>query len=363
MVKIHDRNTISPRNAVDRIFSGEEIKSTSHKMADFHQSDRTSFDIRLEDIKPRTVNNYRVSEIEELAGSIDRTGLWQPIVVKHNPESDKNDIGYMIVSGERRYTAGKYLRDKYINSGDSIRAEMFSTIPSLILEDSELDKEEQIYRDTNDYSRQLTNFERIVRLDPGSIDMGKHVWQVEYVRKLYGENRVADFEDGQIEVNGTTQEKCEYIVALLKEREPDLDVSVKTVRNYLTFLSKCSDNLKTAVLRGKVPLRDARVLCNLTPDEQSQAIGSYGSEAYDQHMQKAAILSAESVKKAAPEKTTKTMYESINKKLLKTCNSFKEDIDELNRTKSTLSKNQKAYLSKLESIVKAINELKNISIE
>lgn len=68
----------------------------------------------LEQVHPRKVNAYAITDIERLAESIQRSGLLQPVIVKKEaPDS------YQLIAGERRFTAIKYLHEKYLSAGDT----------------------------------------------------------------------------------------------------------------------------------------------------------------------------------------------------------------------------------------------------
>ena len=107
------------------------------------------FSIPLNQIHPRQINAYAITDIERLAESIRRSGLLQPIIVKK-----ESDTSYQLIAGERRYTAMKLLHDQYLAAGDTTKASLFDSISAIVLEKITEATEEQIYRDTNDYSRQ-----------------------------------------------------------------------------------------------------------------------------------------------------------------------------------------------------------------
>lgn len=96
-MKLHDnnqqRNAVprdtlqqqgTQRNAVNRIFAGVSVVRPEQTVAKAAQSMRTPVDIQIDEIQAREVNDYLITGIEELAGSIERTGLWQPVIVRKN---------------------------------------------------------------------------------------------------------------------------------------------------------------------------------------------------------------------------------------------------------------------------------------
>ena len=180
----------------------------------------------LEQVHPRKVNAYAITDIERLAESIQRSGLLQQVIVKKEaPDS------YQLIAGERRFTAIKYLHEKYLSAGDTTKAYLFNSIQAFVYENLPSDKEEQIYRDTNDYTRQMNTFQRIALLNPERINMKDQYWQEEFVRHVYGEKKVVSWKAGFVMVRGTQRERSKLVRALLIEQNPDLDISEKTVRN------------------------------------------------------------------------------------------------------------------------------------
>ncbi len=273
MVKLYglnEENEVNeePKDAVERVFGATPLSVESLPTVD---ADTKLYRIPLRDISKREINEYSITNIEELAKSIENTGLWQPIIVRKDLSSDY--VKYVIVAGERRYSAFELLYNKYKNEGNSVKAELFESIEARILTDEEAEKfEEDIYRDTNDLSRQLTNFEKVVQTDPMSIDLTNPETQKQYVIKVYGEEAVQDFINGKIDVPNTKKTLAEYIRILVSERYLNEDISVGTIKNYLGFLEKCEDELRLATIHGKIAIREATSLAKLSPEEQFEAV-------------------------------------------------------------------------------------------
>lgn len=370
-MKINDRNQQrsaipSSMSAVDRIFGGAKQIGKDVIETTVTQSGKTIFEVPLDIIKARPVNNYAITGITELAESIKRTGLWQPIILRKN---DKTEDGkeYVIVAGERRYTAMKYLRDEASRNNDTVGEKIYSSITAIILSPDDETKEEDIYRDTNDYSRQLTNFERIVRLDPDAIDLSKESWQKRYIETMFGEEKLQQYEAGKFSIKGNLSEKCKYIVAILTQKEPDLDISESTVRVYLNFLDKCGETLKLAVLKGIVPLREAQSsLVYLSEDDQRNAVDSVGTEAYQEYLNEGKTLSQSAIRES---RTNTKEVEGlvvaaarISKKLYAAKTQFNK-IYEDTTYRRDLDEKQKDYISKLREAMQAIEKLEKAEAE
>ena len=355
--KINDIN--QAKNAVNRVFSGMPVLDEESINRDVTQSGRVPFDIILDDIQPRAVNNYSMFGIEELAGSIERTGLQQPIIVRENPGEGAR---YVIVAGERRYTAMKYLRDKYQKEKNLVKYDLFSTISGFILDKAESENEEAIYHDTNDFTRQLTNFERILRLDPDMIDMSKESWQEKYLELCFPE-KLDDWRNGKYECKGNIQEKCDYICAVISKNEPDIDLTPKTVRNYVSFLERCGDDLKYAILKGKISMHIARDSLSFLPrSEQTLSIAAVGTPEFDKYVKEGTTLAGktnDAPPKEKPIKTVRQQLDATTKNLMKLRKSWmKDESDRTNMTAKTDA--EQKYIDKMNEVFKAIEELEAI---
>lgn len=353
-------------SAVDRIFGGAKTIGKEIIETNVTQAGKTIYEVPLDIIKARPVNNYAITGITELAESIKRTGLWQPIVLRRS-QTVVDGKEYVIVAGERRYTAMKYLRDSAEKDGDTTSAKVYSSITAIILSPEDEAKEEEIYRDTNDYARQLTNFERIVRLDPEAIDMAKESWQERYVALVLGEDKIEQYHKGKVKVKGNLTEKCKYIVALLVQKEPDLDISESTVRLYLAFLDRCGETLRQAVLKGIVPLREAQMsLSWLSEDDQRNAVDAIGTDDYLKYVEEGKTLNRPAIR----EKTTDVKQaegliveaQRISKKLYSAKQQFNK-IYEDSTYRRDLDDKQTDYIKKLREAMQAVERLERAEQE
>lgn len=313
------------------------------------------FSLPLDQVHPRKVNAYAITDIERLAESIRRSGLLQPVIVKK--ESDRN---FQLIAGERRYTAIKYLHDSYLESGDETKAGLFNTISAFVYENLPSDREEQIYRDTNDYSRQMNTFQRIALLNPEKIYMKDPYWQEEFVRKVYGEKKVISWKSGFVMVRGTQRERSKLVRAMLLEQNPDLDVSEKTIRNYLAFLDRCNEDLRLATLMGKVSIRDAMAISWNSSGEQTDAVNHIGEEVFKDYIEEGKRLSGSDARKEARKnKPVSKTLKTYQTKFGKLGAEYKKTLTDL-KDQSELSSEETLLLSKLNTVVDAIAELEKI---
>ena len=300
--------------------------STEHKV----------FTLPLDQVHPRKVNAYAITDIERLSESIQRSGLLQPVIVKKEaPDS------YQLIAGERRFTAIKYLHEKYLSAGDTTKANLFNSIQAFVYENLPSDKEEQIYRDTNDYTRQMKD----------------QYLQEEFVRHVYGEKKVVSWKAGFVMVRGTQRERSKLVRALLIEQNPDLDISEKTVRNYLAFLDRCNEDLKLATLMGKISIRDAMAISWNSSSEQTDAVNSIGKEVFKDYVEEGKLLSgSDSRKETRKHKPVSKQLHSYETKLIKLGEEYKKILADL-ETQTELSHEEQELVIKLNSVADAIARL------
>ena len=97
--------------------------------------------IPISQLVPNTMNSKELSIDDSLKESIKEIGLNVPLDV-----IEMDDGRYEISSGERRYTAIKYLHDKFFDAGDTTKANLFGSIQAFIYDGISSEKEEQIYK-------------------------------------------------------------------------------------------------------------------------------------------------------------------------------------------------------------------------
>lgn len=301
------------------------------------------YSIPLDVILVRKENGYSISGIDALAGSIERTGLIHPIILQ--PEREL----FRIVDGERRFRAMKELRDRFEKSGDHVRAKIYSTIPAIVRGNLSAEEENRIYRDSNDYARQLTNFERIVRLDPETIDLKEQKWQDEY-RRLSGKKP-------EEKIRPTRREVSKLIRLILLESEPELDISEKTIRNYLAFLDRCGPELRSAAVMGLIAVRDAQLVSWLNEDEQRDAVEAAGTDQFEDYVLEGKYQSgSDSRRKKRQKKTEKMVAEAYIKKLIRLESDYEKALACVN-DKETVEEENQQKLDHVKRIMQEIREL------
>lgn len=171
-------------------------------------------DIELDKIVPNRYQPRREfsdDSIKELAETLDKDGLLQPIVVREDGE-DK----YEIIAGERRYRAAKSLN--------------WETIPAIV------------NNMNDDQAASLALIENLQREDLNPIDEAKAYTNL-------------------MKLNDLTQ------TALAK----DMGKSQSYVANKLRLL-KLDDDVQKALVEGKITARHGRALLNLSDDDQERVL-------------------------------------------------------------------------------------------
>ena len=171
-------------------------------------------DIELDKIVPNRYQPRREfsdDSIKELAETLDKDGLLQPIVVREDGENH-----YEIIAGERRYRAAKSLN--------------WETIPAIV------------NNMNDDQAASLALIENLQREDLNPIDEAKAYTNL-------------------MKLNDLTQ------TALAK----DMGKSQSYVANKLRLL-KLDDDVQKALIEGKITARHGRALLNLSNDDQERVL-------------------------------------------------------------------------------------------
>lgn len=171
-------------------------------------------DIELDKIVPNRYQPRREfsdDSIKELAETLDKDGLLQPIVVREDGEDQ-----YEIIAGERRYRAAKSLN--------------WETIPAIV------------NNMNDDQAASLALIENLQREDLNPIDEAKAYTNL-------------------MKLNDLTQ------TALAK----DMGKSQSYVANKLRLL-KLDDDVQKALVEGKITARHGRALLNLSDGDQERVL-------------------------------------------------------------------------------------------
>ena len=300
--------------------------------------------IPLSKIVPRKENQYPLTDIVRLKESIRKNGVLQPVILRRSGDT------YTLIAGERRYTAARELYQAAFVAQDGNEMRRFVEIPAIVFEDIDNQTDEEIYRATNDFTRQMSTFQKIVFLKPEKIDMSEPYWKQEYVSKVLGEKKLVSWQAGLLDVKGTKHERSKLVHAMLMELDPNCDASEKTVRNYLAFLDRSSDELKDAVITGKISIRDALAISWNDDEEQKDAVASVTEPVYSDYIEEGTVLSgAPARKQARAASKVSRKLRSYESRLKKISSDFSKLIDGVSDIDSLSSEDQE-IINKIQEI-------------
>lgn len=269
------------------------------------EADREALKAKVTELIPvdlidtRKINEYIISDIEELAASIEEHGLQQNIIVKRNGER------YTLIAGERRLTAIKLILKK------GTRPELKMVMAEIYPADISERLEKAIYEETNDTQRNDTLFERVYRMNPRE----KFFYKKD--SNIMDEQKVADYI--QLKINSSapgytflstplniakeeakkaqlmedesysytsyitnSQGKAikikwdvvstmvDYITLKLNTRYKDVKITSSAVRKNVDAIMNCKYKpiIVELIFKGKIPVRDLRVISKLSEEEQ-----------------------------------------------------------------------------------------------
>ena len=294
---------------VNDITSGGSVEKNSKFVdrilnASGETAGRTSFfEVPLEEITPRSINQFRQSRIEKLAKSIRNTNnrLIHPITLVKASDLPKDSevlqayekkgidvsqIKYIIVSGERRYRAFLLLQKEEQEKlkGKSGRSALalgganpFDTITACILTPAEAKNESVFYEDSNIESRQLTPIEAILHIKDAVADVtSPEEMRAALIEMNGGSEEGIPKADSEIKKKFRTDKYCAYCL------ETDLGiegVSESTIRNHLSILNNCSEKIIDALVAGQYPIREAKQITKYPKDTQEELLSLWQTDA------------------------------------------------------------------------------------
>lgn len=217
------------------------LKDLMPAQTDSGKNDTQLLKISIDRIKPHRKNEYGIRDIEELASSIEQVGLLQPIRVKKDNESGE----YIIISGERRYTA--YCRlakhdDKY------------RMIPCIVAGKADEYTDELELLIANIQTRQLTDYEK--------------VYQAQRAKELIESMRRAG-----AEIKGRTREN----IALI------LNTSPTQIARYERIYKRLGPLLSELFKSDTIGISDAYALSGLSDEEQMRVYKDISEKGFTVH--------------------------------------------------------------------------------
>lgn len=345
------RQTTINRAAVNVLSNEDDIRTRN--------SEVTVKEIPLSLIKSRKINNYIISDIEALAASIEKAGQWQEIVVRVDRESSEES--YICVAGHRRMAAFNFLREKYLKKYGDENHKMvllYSYIRARVMTLEEEQMEEFVYDDTNSKTRIPTVFEALLRFDLDSIDLEKEDVRNDFIKQVYGEDKLEAYLNGTFKVRLNQTSKLQYLQKMIEQNFSTMNVSTGTIKVYYNMIQSSCAELIDSVLSGTIPLRDALTFSRQPHEEQKKLIQSYGTDEF-KDISKIVIAKSE----AKGDEVVLSYDKAIGK--LKGFSKELSAIDEYlsGMNKKELTGNQKEIIKQVKKIFKAFNELSEMPIK
>ena len=284
--------------------------------------------IPYEDIVRNKHNHYSIEDIESLAASISDVGLREPLEVKA-----LDDDRYMLIGGERRYTAIGQLRAEGSTRYDLVPC-IVVDVQSIDLPLSDELKELYVLTTTNAEQREKTDYDLML--------------QVQNLSRIYTELKAAGYP--------------------LRGRQSDmiadkLGISPTQVQRYSSINKHLDEDLKEDFKEGKMPLTVASAAAAL-PKEKQAALKDLTSEK-EEITQKDVDQVASVTSSCSPKETKKEVDQAevtVNADFLQ---GLKGQVQELQYDLSnggiSVSLDQETRLRNLmDKAVKALNQIQKI---
>lgn len=284
--------------------------------------------IPYEDIVRNEHNHYSIEDIESLAASISDVGLREPLEVKA-----LDDDRYMLIGGERRYTAIGQLRVEGSTRYDLVPC-IVVDVQSIDLPLSDELKELYVLTTTNAEQREKTDYDLML--------------QVQNLSRIYTELKAAGYP--------------------LRGRQRDmiadkLGISPTQVQRYSSINKHLDEDLKEDFKEGKMPLTVASAAAAL-PKEKQAALKDLTSEK-EEITQKDVDQVASVTSSCSPQEIKKEVNQekvTVNTDFLQGLEGQVKDLQyNLSNGGISVSLDQKVRLRRLmDTAVKALNQIQKI---
>lgn len=303
--------TYNYRNSIENTTSSKKSKVSfvqNMLAADYGASrSRVEYvEIPIEDLTPRSINNYSQGNIEKLAKSIKNTKnrLIHPIVVARGQDLDPEGevyrayqekgvvpetLRYVIVSGERRYHAWQMLWKEW-HDANPTSINPFDTITANVLTRDEAKKEKVFHEDANLEARRISTYEALL-----------HVKDIVDEIRTEAQKRDAMKEMGEDPDKGAFSYE-RYCLFCLKGLRIE-NVTTSTIKHILNILNNGEPELKDAVLNEKIPVTAARQIASMERGRQLELLNIYLDKGAKEFQKR---LAAEKEKSETPKGTRVT---------------------------------------------------------
>ena len=371
---IYDRNAVGNNlqertnsNIVNAIF-GEDRKETNSRVI-YEEVD-------INDITPRPINNYSQTRIAKLARSIRETNdrLIHPITLARPQDLPANnevilklkkegknidDIKYIVVAGERRFRAWLMNREenqKRIDEQGLIESNSYDTITANILTKEEAQNEQRYYEDSNNEARQLTPVEAIriiiVALDEVVTDAQKRRALIDMNGGSEEGIPVSDYEAAK------KFNSVRFVRYYLEDELGIVGWSDSTIKQYISIVRNCTDEVLKAITDSKFPPREARKFTKLPHSTQNELIKIYLENPEEYKLRNDSLMDPEKNEKA--KKVKRFSHKDVRKQLTDLIGKMEEAKGKLELIAPELGRDDKASTKKtINQIEDMISKLKD----
>ena len=320
-------------------------------------------DVSLDVITPRSINRYPQRGIEMLARSIEKTGgrLIYPIVLVHikdlpedsavleeykNQGVDINSLDLIIVAGERRYRAFRYLQSLEAERIKGVLGAVnkYDKITANILTKEEAQNEETFYEDSNTQARQVSG---LVYVEIALEDLKSRLAGGEDEKVIIQE--MAAYNSEKYPVTQRLS-KARYCMYFLDKEFGDTDSSERTILRQTNMVEKCVSEVKDAVINLKITAQVAELIMKWPKEDQLSFIRDIedgGDAVLRERVEDIKAQNQSDKLKKKKKKTTKYSSATTNKQTKKILKDQKPGVELLREMVSSLGGENRAVYDKI----------------
>ena len=369
MSKFVDRHSVTEniegsknKDVIERAFGGKTSKEND-------EGKFTLSEIPLDKIIPRSLNRYSQTRIDRLAESIKNTNnrLIHPIIVVR-PEDLPEDSAvlkgftdkkislegkeFIIVSGERRYSAFIKLREEYKkeHSKEIGTTNPFDTITANILTRAEAKNEENYYNDSNLLARQLNPIEIILHIKDALAKVSTPE-EIALALKEMGKDPGKD-----------PFVQSEYVAFYLENELGIDDYGEASIKRYSSVVNNCDPFVIDKIMSGEYSARAARELTKIDKEDQKALVKLYVSGDMEEYDRQLALLKPHKASKGETSQRymhidAKDNLKAFKKKLDKEIGAFEEIVGKMaGDDKKSAGKVLERMLTLQKEMLKAIED-------
>ena len=339
--KLNVNKKVEVRNAF-----GESLEETTQKIRAVRDNDYSNMDVPTEvinlDMIRENENNavYRAIDtdesIEKLAESIKMSGLIHNIAVSKKKENGKPY--YLLISGERRMKAYKFLREKAIEEGKHDDIEKYSSIQCKVFEN-------------------LTDEVELLMLDVANLETRGGIG---------GERRLRiatqRYKDTLVKLGYSEKQAIEQLIEVSDQGKSTITFNLKIMDNFddklLALLDDETISKRTAIKLVAVN-EEQRNRVSAALYAFKDAVAGEPKSVYSQEWKAATRAISVALEPTSDEEINigLTNAEKEISELIKTINSKKAEPEEIKKIQPTAKRSRATYLNKCGKILSMVDDL------